>query len=183
MAPPLPADVFELQGERFFQLVQQKCGNTMVQNMRYLEVNSADCFLGIQDVFAFFHHDSSDLVAIEKKVGITLNDGGCKVIAGLSIQANNFIQSLKTFQQHENLQTSKNFIISAALLDRYPIIRRILRFFMHDLSEANDFCFHFKRTVIETIIMNHDRTKCHYDYSSSIREFASFVFILDGRNV
>ncbi|CAF4823955.1 unnamed protein product [Rotaria socialis] len=54
---------------------------------------------------------------------------------------------------------------------------------MHDLSEANDFCFHFKRTVIETIIMNHDRAKYRYDYSSSIREFASCVFILGGRNV
>lgn len=183
MAPSLPANVFELQGDPFFQLVQQQCGATMVAVLRYLEVNSADCLLGIQDLFSFFYHDSSDLVAIKKMIGITLNDGTFRVKAGLSIQANNFIQSLKMFQQHENIRTSDDLIISDALLNQHPILRRILRFFVKDISESNDFHFHFKRTIIETLIMNHDRSRCRFHYNSDIREFASCLFILGGRNV
>ncbi|CAF1143938.1 unnamed protein product [Rotaria sordida] len=183
MAPTLPVNVFKLRGEEFFQLVQEQCGATMVEILRYLEVMSADCLLHIEDLFAFFHYDSPDLLPIKKKVGITLNDGSFKVKVGLSIQANNFIESLKTFQQQETFFSSTDLTIPAVLLDRYPILRQIVPFFVNDSPERSDTRIKFKRTLIKTIIMNHDRVKCRFSYDSSIREFASCIFILGGRNV
>ncbi|CAF4188621.1 unnamed protein product [Rotaria magnacalcarata] len=183
MAPTLPVNVFKLRSEEFFQLVQEQCGATMVEILRYLEVMSLDCLLHIEDLFAFFHYDSPDLLPIKKKVGITLNDGSFKVKVGLSIQANNFIQSLKTFQQQETFFSSTDLIIPAVLLDRYPILRQIVPFFVNDSPERIDTRIKFKRTLIKTIIMNHDRVKCRFSYDSCIREFASCIFILGGRNV
>ena len=182
MTPPLPTNVFKLRGEEFFQLVQEQCGATMVDILRYLEVMSADCLLHI-DLFSFFHYDSPDLLAIKKKVGITLNDGSFKVKIGLSIQANNFIKSLKIFQQQEILLSSTDLLIPAALLDKYPIVRRIVQFFVDDSPERTDTRIKFKRELIETIIMNHYRAKYHFSYNSSMREFASVIFILGGRNL
>ncbi|CAF2099824.1 unnamed protein product [Rotaria magnacalcarata] len=85
MPIPLPTNVFELQDEAFFQVVKEQCGLTMVDILRYLEVNSVDSLLGMN--------------------------------------------------------------------------------------------------VVETIISNHDRAKSRYCYNDSIREFASYLFILGGRNV
>ncbi|CAF4892980.1 unnamed protein product, partial [Rotaria socialis] len=140
-------------------------------------------------IIEWFKHnkDKLSLINIDFNEGsvfqVELNNNQDGIIVRCKCGTKSAIGQKQGVLMHKNLQTSKDFIISAALLDRYPIIRRILCFFMHDLSEANDFCFHFKRTVIETIIMNHDRAKYLYDYSSSIREFASCVFILGGRNV
>jgi hypothetical protein len=90
----LPTNVFELLDEAFLQVVKEQCGLTMMEILRYLEVNSADSLLGIHDLFAFFHHDSPDLLPIKNKVGITLANGSFLVKEGLLFQANSFIQNL-----------------------------------------------------------------------------------------
>jgi hypothetical protein len=179
----LPTNVFELQDEAFLQVVQKQCGVTMVEILRYLEVNSADCLLGIRDLFAFFRHDSLDLLPIKNKVGITLNNGDFIVKEGLSFQANTLIRALQARQQQQNLSASNDLTISSALLDRYPVFREIIHFFENFSSQSDQSFNTFKYTVIETIISNHDRAKSCYYYNDSMRDFASCVFILGGRNV
>lgn len=183
MALSLPTNVFDLQGEEFFQLVQEKCGITMAQILRYLEVISADCLLGIPDLFAFFHQDSVDLLTMTKKVGIILTDGSFKVKEGLRFQADTFIQSLKVLQHHERYSETNQLTISSAFIDRYPIIRQIVKFFENDIPQPNNSRFAFTRTIIETIITNYNRANCRFSYTDSIREFAACLFILGGRNV
>ena len=150
--------------------------------LRYLEVTSADSLLAIHDLFAFFHHDSPDLLPIKNKVGITLANGSFLVKEGLVFQATSFIQKLQSLQKI-NLSKSNGLTISSALLDQHPVLGVIIRFFENSSSQSNDFSFKFKYTVIETIISNHDRAKSRYYYNDSIRDFASCVFILGGRNV
>jgi hypothetical protein len=178
----LPTNVFELQDEAFLQVVKQQCGLTMMEILHYLAVNSADSLLGIHDLFAFFHHDSPDLLPIKNKVGITLANGSFLVKEGLLFQANSFIQNLQSLQQ-KNLSMSNDLIISSTLLDQHPILRLIICFFENSSSQSNDFSFKLKYTVIETIISNHYRAKSRYCYNNSIRDFASCLFILGGRNV
>lgn len=182
MSIPLHRDVFELRDEAFLQVVQEQCGLTIVEVLRYLEVNSADSLLGIHDLFAFFHHDSPNLLPIKNKVGITLTNGSFIVKEGLSFQVNSFIQKLQTLQQ-KNPFMSNDLTISSALLTRYPVLGLIVGFFGNSSLQSNDSSIKFKRTIIETIISNHDRAKTHYCYNDSIREFASCLFILGGRNV
>ncbi|CAM4983047.1 unnamed protein product [Rotaria socialis] len=182
MPIPLPTNVFELQDEAFSQVVKEQCGLTMVDILRYLEVNSVDPLLGINDLFAFFLYDSPDLLPIKNKVGITLTNGSFIVKEGFSFQANYLIQTLQALQQR-NLSKSNELTISSVLLERYPIIRLIIRFFEKFSSQLNDSSVKFKHTVVETIISNHDRAKSRYCYNDSIREFASCLFILGGRNV
>ncbi len=155
----------------------------MVEIFRYLEINSVDSLLGIHDLFAFFHHDSSDLLPIKNKVGITLSNGNFLVKEGLLFQANTFIRALQSLQQQTNLSTSNDLTISSSLLDQYPILREIIRMFENFSSQLDQSFNTFKYTVIETIISNHDRAKTRYFYNDSIRDFASCVFILGGRNV
>ncbi|CAF1615485.1 unnamed protein product [Rotaria magnacalcarata] len=154
----------------------------MVDILRYLEVNSVDSLLGINGLFAFFLYDSPDLLPIKNKVGITLTNGSFIVKEGLSFQANYLIQTLQVLQQR-NLSKSNELTNSSVLIERYPIIRLIIRFFENFSSQSNDSSVKFKHTVVETIISNHDRAKSRYCYNDSIREFASCLFILGGRNV
>ncbi|CAF4702834.1 unnamed protein product [Rotaria socialis] len=182
MPIPLPTNVFELQDEAFSQVVKEQCGLTMVDILRYLEVNSVDSLLGINDLFAFFLYDSPDLLPIKNKVGITLTNGSFIVKEGLSFQANHLIQTLQALQQR-NSSKSNELTISSVLLERHPIIRLITRFFDNFSSQLNDSSVKFKHTVVETIISNHDRAKSRYCYNDSMREFASCLFILGGRNV
>ena len=182
MPIPLHGNVFELRDEAFLQVVKEQCGLTIVEILRYLEVNSADSLLGIPDLFAFFRHDSPNLLPIKNKVGITLTNGSFIVKEGLSFQLNSFIQKLQALQQ-KNPFISNDLTISSALLTRHPVIGLIIRFFENSSSQSNDSSIKFKRTIIETIISNHDRAKTHYCYNDSIRDFASCLFILGGRNV
>ena len=179
----LPNNIFDLQHEDFLQVVQQQCGVTMVEILRYLEINSADSLLSIQDLFAFFRHNSPDLIQMKNKVGITLSNGDFLVKEGLLFQANTFIQALRALQQQTNLSRFNDLIISSALLNQYPILREIIRMF-ENFSSQSDHSFNtFKYTVFETIISNHDCAKNRYSYSDPIRNFASCVFILGGRHV
>ena len=182
MPIPLPVNVFEVRDEDFLGIVKEQCGSTMVEILRYLEVNSADTLLGIIDLFQFFHYNSPDLLPIKKKVGITLTDGTFVVKEGLLFQANSFIQKLKTFQQ-ENLSTSNDLIISPAFLNQNPILRLFINFLKNSSLHSNDFSSRFQHTVIETIISNFVRPKNHYCYNDSIRDFGSCLFILGGRHV
>ena len=102
---------------------------------------------------------------------------------GISFQANIFIKSLLTVQRQQNISKSNDLTISFALLDQHPILRLTIRFFENSSSQSNDFSFKFKYTVVETIISNHDRAKSRYCYNDSIRDFASYLFILGGWNV
>ena len=167
----------------FLQAVKEQCGITMVEVFRCLEVNSADCLLGIHDLFVFFHHDSSDLLSIKNKVvGINLTDGDFIVKEGLLFHTNSFIQKLQALQR-KNLSMSNDLTISAVLLDQHLILRLIIRVFDNSSSQSNDSSIKFIYTVVETIISNHDRAKTRYCYNDSIRHFASCLFILGGRNV
>jgi hypothetical protein len=145
MPIPLPTNVFELQDEAFLQVVNEQCGLTMVEVLCYLEVNSANSLLGINDIFGFFHYDSPDLLPIKNKVGITLTNGTFVVKEGLLFQVNSFIQKLKEFQQ-ENLSMSNDLIIPSAFLDRNPILRLIIHFLEDSSSHSNDFSSKFKHT-------------------------------------
>jgi hypothetical protein len=182
MPIPLPTNVLELQDEAFLQVVKEQCVLTMVEVLRYLGVNSANFLLGINDLFGFFHYDSPDFLPIKNKVGITLTNGTFVVKEGFLFQANSFIQKLKAFQQ-ENLSMSNDLIISSAFLDRNPVLRLIIHFLEDSSSHSDNFSSKFKYTVIETIISNYVRSKNHYCYNDCIHDFASCLFILDGRNV
>ena len=180
----LPNNIFELPDEDFLHVVQQQCGTTMVEILRYLEINSANCLINIQDLFAFFRHDSLDLLPMKNKVGITLSNGNFLVKEGLLFQANNtFSQTLHAIQQQRNSSTSNDMIISSAILDQHPILRDIIHMFTNSSSQSDHFFNTFKYTVIETIISHHHRAKARYSYNDSIRDFASCIFILCGRNV
>lgn len=182
MPIPLPVNVFELRDEDFLRIATEQCGSTMVEILRYLEINSADALLDINDLFQFFRYNSPDLLPIKNKVGITLINGNFVVKEGLLFQANSFIQKLKIFQQ-ENLSTSNDLIISPAFFDRNPILRVFINFLENSSLHSNDFSNKFRRTAIETIISNYVRSKNPYCYNDSIRDFGSCLFILGGRHV
>lgn len=101
---------------------------------------------------------------------------------GLSFQAHSFIQKLKIIQQ-QNLPTSNELVISSDFLDRYPILRQFIHFLQTSATDSNGFSNRFRHTVIETIISNYVRSKNHYCYNDSIRDFGSCIFILSGRHV
>lgn len=175
----LPNNVLELKNEEFFKVVQQQCGKTMVEVLRYLEITSADYLLDIstEDLFAFFHQESPDLIVIKGKVGVMLNNGNFVVKNGLLFQADNLIKALRALKQQNNSPESVDLTISSVLLNQHPILRQIINLFQNSLFST------FMYKVLETMISNYCRSKTRYSYSEPIREFASCIYIFGGRNV
>ena len=182
MPAPLPPDVFELRDEPFFSAVKEQCGMTMVEILRYLEVNSADSLPDNDDIFSFFRHDSLDLLPIKGRVGITLSSGDFVVKEGLSLQAGILVNALKAFRQRRTLSNDGDVTISASLLNRYPVIRHILCFFEKSARQVDQSLAAFDHTVFETIMFNHGGAKSCFSHNESVGELATCLFILAGRN-
>lgn len=178
MPVSLPDNIFELKNEDFFNIVQQQCGKTMVEIFRYLEINSADYLLTIntEDLFAFFHQDSPELAAMKSKIGVMLSDGSFVVKKGLLFQADTLIRALHIYQQ-QNSSLSRDLIISSTSINKHPILRQVIHFVETSLSNS------FMYKVMETMVSNYFRTKNHFSYCVSLREFASCVYIFGGRSV
>ena len=166
---PLLNNVFELRDEGFWQVIRQHCGTTILEILRYLEINSADCLLNVQDLFG---HDSPELTPMKNKVGITLSKGNFLVQEDLLFQANTFMQTLHELQHSS---TANDMAVSSALLNQHPILRDIIHVVQNLPSQSNRFLNIFKYTVIETIVSIHNRAKIHHSYNDSVRDFASCV--------
>ena len=118
----LPNDVFSLKGDAFYKLIQNECGDKVMELARSQGVFSAYSLLySPSHLFDCIHLNSSDprFIAVKQKVAFLMNDGTWKIKIDIEDQVENFMMALRAHLWN-NQQTapspSEDLVISAELL-------------------------------------------------------------------
>ncbi|CAF4890626.1 unnamed protein product, partial [Rotaria sp. Silwood1] len=104
--PPLvlPDSVLALEGEKFFDLVNQTCGEVVKELMEVLSINTVYKLLLVEnDILSIFEKKYKELENITQKACLHLNDGTIMLKPGLRLDFDRFMQAL-----HANLTRNKN---------------------------------------------------------------------------
>ncbi|CAF5040644.1 unnamed protein product, partial [Rotaria sp. Silwood1] len=76
--PPLdlPDDVLSFEGEKFFELIQQKCGQVFKELMEILSINTVYKLLLVEDdILPVFQKKYRELVKVTQRACLHLDDG------------------------------------------------------------------------------------------------------------
>ncbi|CAF1092861.1 unnamed protein product [Didymodactylos carnosus] len=79
----VPDNVFTLDGNDFYQLVQSLAGETVCEILRIQSINSTRSFLNTDDVLEIFKYDSPDLIGIKNKSCHKMTNGHYIIKAGI----------------------------------------------------------------------------------------------------
>ncbi|CAF3833017.1 unnamed protein product, partial [Rotaria sp. Silwood1] len=72
----LPDDVLSFEGEKFFELIQQKCGQVFKELMKILSINTAYKLLLVEDdILPVFQKKYRELEKVTQRACLHLDDG------------------------------------------------------------------------------------------------------------
>ncbi|CAF3355720.1 unnamed protein product, partial [Rotaria sp. Silwood2] len=180
-SPPLelPDDVLSFEGKKFFELVQQSCGEVFKELMEILSINAVYKLLLIEnDILPVFQKKYRELEKITQRACLHLDDGAIMLKPGLRMDFDRFIKSLHAIndqkkQQKETARQSDDILSSFKnLINSYQF------------KESNDVgnSYSFLIAFIENIWNNLSKNKNNYRYSDIVLHFAQSLYILGGRN-
>ena len=70
----LPDDFLSYRDDFFYDLVREKCGETVEEMFKWQKIRSVQSLLRIDDVFNFMNIDSDELNALKQKVGVPITN-------------------------------------------------------------------------------------------------------------
>ncbi|CAF3964564.1 unnamed protein product [Rotaria sordida] len=177
----LPSDIFLLKNDSFYSYVSEAVGEIPASYLKFLSINSADCLLRIDDIFAFISIDSPEFNDLRSKLAFQLNNGTFVVRPGFKHILNNFIQILRDKQKNDSSRTNdeqqKEEIFK--IVQKHSLLRSLISFYQ--VNNTNDFTISFLCCLIENTIDNLMRSKNHYHYAKPIIDFSISLYILGGR--
>ncbi|CAF5169399.1 unnamed protein product, partial [Rotaria magnacalcarata] len=157
----LPDNVLSFEGEKFFELVNQTCGEIFKELMEVLSINTVHKLLLLEnDILAVFQKKYKELEKITQRACLHLDDDTIMLKPGLRLDYDRFIEALHAVnnQSRDQEQTLNE----------------------NDDSQ-NSYCFLI--AFIENIFSNLVKNKNNYRYSEAVMHFAQSLYILGGRNV
>ena len=104
----LTKQILSYKNQSLDDLVQQQCGDIVVEIMRLQDISSVECLLEVGDIFAFLNLDSNELIQIKKKAGIFLNNGDYVLKTGLLYKIQTFMNNFNYFSQKKNANYSEH---------------------------------------------------------------------------
>ena len=181
-----PADVLYLRGDPFFNFVRQQCGEIVVEVLQMQAINSVHSLLSMDDHFSFFELNSDDLIALRRKVGMTLTDGSFKVKPGVRLQLENLVRSLRElFPTDQHRSSAADLVISAALLDDYAFLRPLIDFCQNgfqNFDASSDSNMKLLPFFLQTLLTNIAQSDSRNRYSDELKSFALCLYIFAGHN-
>ena len=181
-----PADVLYLRGDPFFNFVRQQCGEIVVEVLQMQAINSVHSLLSMDDHFSFFELNSDDLIALRRKVGMTLTDGSFKVKLGVRLQLENLVRSLRElFPTDQHRSSAAGLVISAALLDDYAFLRPLIDFCQNDFQNfdaSSDSNMKLLPFFLQTLLTNIAQSDSRNRYSDELKSSALCLYIFAGHN-
>jgi len=105
--PPLdlPNDVLSLEGEKFFELIQQKCGQVCKELMEILSINTVYKLLLVEDdILPVFEKKYRELEKVTQRACLHLDDGTIMLKPGLRMDFDRFIRSLHDINDKQKQQ-------------------------------------------------------------------------------
>jgi hypothetical protein len=97
--PPLdlPDDVLSFEGEKFFELIRQKCGEVFKELMEILSINAVYKLLLVEDdILSVFQKKYRELEKVTQRACLHLDDGTIMLKPGLRMDFDRFMESLRT---------------------------------------------------------------------------------------
>ena len=153
-----------IRHDEFFQFIQTTAGDIEADILKAQGINNVHSLLRSTDLFSFFQLECVESAALRQRACFQLNDGSFLV---KPVIRNNLQHCIETLRSIYN-PTKHN---ERDLFDR------------HNSGESasfsgDSFAHEFMRNTLE----NMKRSKNNYAYSSSIRRFASALYVLGGKN-
>lgn len=182
----LPSNALSLRGEPFHHIVEEFCGKEALELLKFQLIDSSINLLGIDDVFSILQFESARTVSLKEILGVPVknanNNYSFFVMPGIRLKLERFIRSLRslipsTDSSSSSSSTVKPLTISSDLSERYPLLKDLV--YCLESNLLSEFSLDFISTMINNII----RSKHSFHYGKSIKDFATSLFILGGRNV
>ena len=79
----LPADVFAIRDEVFYDLVTLISGSKIPKLLKWQELSNAATFLMCPDPLEFLHYESNDIIQLKQETCLKLNDNSFIVLPGI----------------------------------------------------------------------------------------------------
>jgi len=179
--PPveLPDDVLSLEGEKFLELIQQKCGQVFKELMEILSINTVYKLLLVEDeILPVFQKKYRELEKVTQRACLHLDDGTIMLKPGLRMDFDRFIRSLhdindKQKQQKETVKEAEDII---------SLFKKVVKSYQLNESDDTQDNYSFLFAFIENICNNISKNKNNYRYSDIVQKFAQSLYILGGRN-
>ncbi|CAF4339700.1 unnamed protein product, partial [Rotaria magnacalcarata] len=176
----LPADVLTLEGEKFFELVTQTCGESFKELMEVLSINNVYKLLLIEnDVLLFFDKKYKELEEITQRACLHLDDGTIMLKPGLRLDFDRFMRALHA-ANNQNCNQENTANLNDAFFSSFKKLIKSFHFNENDDTKNNHA---FLLAFIENIFSNLSKNKNNYRYSEHVQQFAQSLYILGGRNV
>ena len=117
------------KSQSIYDLVQEKCGDVVVEAMRLQDVSLAECLFEVCNIFAFLSLGSNKFTQIKKKAGIFLNNGSYILKTRLLYRVQTFINNPNDLNGKRNdypecrsLSNSHTKTILKDLIEKLPSI-------------------------------------------------------------
>ncbi|CAF0773297.1 unnamed protein product [Didymodactylos carnosus] len=188
----VPDNVFTLDGNDFYQLVQSLVGETVCEILRIQSINSTRSFLNTDDVLEIFKYDSPDLISIKNKSCHKMTNGHYIIKAGIqsSLAYLTKLLEIKQDQQQSIMNNDNNNsneqTLPYEIINNNSMLRSLFSWYeqnenmSNSNSNSNDKQI-FLSSFIDNITKNLSKPKHNYRYNESIKRFAVALFILGGK--
>ncbi|CAF2257375.1 unnamed protein product [Rotaria magnacalcarata] len=176
----LPDNVLSFEGEKFFELVNQTCGEIFKELMEVLSINTVHKLLLLEnDILAVFQKKYKELEKITQRACLHLDDDTIMLKPGLRLDYDRFIEALHAVnnQSRDQEQTvSLNDVF-------FSLLKNLTKSFQLNENDDSQNSYCFLIAFIENIFSNLLKNKNNYRYSEAVMHFAQSLYILGGRNV
>ncbi|CAF2973604.1 unnamed protein product [Rotaria sp. Silwood2] len=183
----LPSNALSLRGDSFHYIVEKFCGEEVVELLKFQLIDSSVDLLNIDDVFFILQFESDRTTSLKEILGFPVknknNSYSFFVMPGIRLKLEKFIRSLRSLispndsSSSSSSSTSKPLTISSDLIQRYPLLIDLV--YCLESNLLSEFALDF----ILNMLNNITRSKRSFRYGKSIKDFATSLFILGGRNV
>lgn len=179
----LPTNVLSLYGDAFYHVVEQFCGKETVELLKFQLIDSSVNLVEIDDVFSILQFESDQTTSLKELVRVSgkneLGNYVFFVMPGIRLKLDTFIRSIRSLLSpigSSSSATTKPFTIPSDLLHRYPFLIDLLSCLESNL--LTDFSLDF----ISNLLSNLTRSKNCFRYKEAVKDFATSLYILGGRN-
>ena len=182
----LTEEVLCFRNEAFYDLIEQHCGNIILEIIQAQDISSVECLLDLGNIFAFLELDADELIPLKRRAGILLNDGHFVLKKGIVYKFEHFLSILRRLNEqysasitHHDSTYPSDLIIPQHLVLRFPFIRTLVVY--SNLIANSKYDFTLLNIMLNNMIRNFSIDEKGYRYDLIVRQFACSLYILGGR--
>lgn len=187
----LPSPILSISPSDLFDLIRLHCGQDVLNIITAQKIHDIQTLLRVPDLFTLIRLPTDDFRDLKGKVAVQLYDGSWSILAGIQARVDHFIKSIKDqaqFDENEHdrpsdvISTSGGMILSAELLDKFPVLSSLTELCTTIDSLPNQSSLSSLICILNNICANLKRVENNYRYSHYVSHFALSLFIYAGHN-